>query len=90
EIFIAPPFDMSAQIKSSSEEIYHTTLYKCSCPDFSRRNIVCKHMFRLAMEVGLLFNLSPKRLEADVQALLDKQVKLAHDIDKSKKKTHPK
>ncbi|WP_312281923.1 hypothetical protein, partial [Oscillibacter sp.] len=51
EIFIAPPFDMSAQIKSSSGEIYHTTLYKCRCPDFSRRNAECKDFLKMCLKI---------------------------------------
>ena len=32
---------------------YHTTLNHCSCIDFSRRKKPCKHIFRLAIELGL-------------------------------------
>lgn len=31
-----------------------TTLQKCSCIDFNRRKLPCKHMYRLAMELGCM------------------------------------
>ncbi len=85
KIQILSPFDISAQIKSSSGKIYQTSLYKCTCPDFSTRKIPCKHMIRLAMEVGLLFNLSPRGLSADIQDLLFTQSDLLQDIEKLNK-----
>ena len=33
---------------------YLTTLDSCTCGDFSRRQLPCKHMYRLAIELGLL------------------------------------
>lgn len=33
---------------------YETFLDRCSCTDFSRRNLPCKHMYRLAMELSLI------------------------------------
>lgn len=33
---------------------YTTTLQECTCMDFARRHKPCKHMYRLAMELGLL------------------------------------
>lgn len=33
---------------------YHTTLQQCDCYDFSTRGIPCKHMYRLAYELGLI------------------------------------
>lgn len=32
---------------------YHTTLIKCSCPDFQKRNVPCKHMYYLAHKCGI-------------------------------------
>lgn len=42
--------------KGSAKSNYITTLSGCSCIDFSRRNLPCKHMYRLAHELSL-FNL---------------------------------
>ena len=33
---------------------YETTLERCSCVDFFRRGLPCKHMYRLAIETGLV------------------------------------
>ena len=35
-----------------SKESYKTTLSECQCVDFGRRKKPCKHMYRLAMELG--------------------------------------
>ena len=35
-----------------SKKDYCTTLSNCQCVDFGRRRLPCKHMYRLAMEVG--------------------------------------
>ena len=34
--------------------IYKTTLVNCSCPDFSVSNQPCKHMYKLALELGII------------------------------------
>lgn len=36
----------------SEPEPYVTTLNACTCMDFQRRNLPCKHMYRLALELG--------------------------------------
>lgn len=32
---------------------YRTTLRKCTCPDFKKRHLPCKHMYYLANECGI-------------------------------------
>jgi len=32
----------------------HATLESCTCPDFKERKLPCKHMYRLASELGLI------------------------------------
>lgn len=39
---------------SGAHGIYNTTLEDCTCVDFQRRNLPCKHIYRLAIELGLL------------------------------------
>lgn len=46
----------SGTFKGSAKSNYITTLSNCSCIDFSRRNLPCKHMYRLAHELSF-FNL---------------------------------
>lgn len=35
-------------------EIYNVSLLQCDCMDFQKRKLPCKHMYRLAMELGLI------------------------------------
>lgn len=39
---------------SGSHGVYFTTLETCKCADFSKRNKPCKHIYRLAIECGLV------------------------------------
>ena len=33
---------------------YKTNLLKCSCPDFKKRKLPCKHMYKIAYDLGLM------------------------------------
>ena len=49
--------DVAAQsctIKGSGKKPYTVTLSSCTCNDFSRRHLPCKHIYRLAAELGLI------------------------------------
>lgn len=66
-------FNISANISSKlSNNVYQTTLSSCTCEDFKHRHIPCKHMYRLALEIGLLLNES-----VDVNTYYEKRI---HDI----------
>lgn len=39
-------------LNQEKTKVYHTTLTSCTCPDFKERNVPCKHMYRLANELG--------------------------------------
>lgn len=39
---------------SGKHGYYTTTLEQCSCGDFTRRHLPCKHMYRLAIELGCI------------------------------------
>ncbi|MCD8348789.1 MAG: SWIM zinc finger family protein [Lachnospiraceae bacterium] len=41
-------------IQGSAAEPYEATLYECTCPDFKIRQAPCKHIYCLALELGLL------------------------------------
>lgn len=43
--------DGSGKFQGRSDR-YETTLEHCTCMDFCRRNLPCKHMYRLAIELG--------------------------------------
>lgn len=47
---------------------YETTLDMCQCIDFSRRKLPCKHMYRLAMELGLFS--CGRKVESDPSAIV--------------------
>lgn len=38
---------------------YRVTLSDCECVDFYRRQLPCKHMYRLALELGFSFDKAP-------------------------------
>ena len=37
-----------------SDGLHYTTINECSCTDFAFRNKPCKHMYRLAIECGII------------------------------------
>ena len=41
-------------VGNSNSGKYRTTLKKCSCPDFKKRGVPCKHMYYLADQMELL------------------------------------
>lgn len=43
-----------ATVLGSSGNRYKVTLRHCSCPDFQRRKLPCKHMYLLAESAGVL------------------------------------
>jgi hypothetical protein len=45
------------EIKGSGKDSYHVTLETCTCVDFKRRGLPCKHMYKLAHHLGV-FTLS--------------------------------
>jgi len=46
------PSTRSAEIKGSRGEIYSTSLDRCTCEDFQRRGLPCKHIYKLALARG--------------------------------------
>ena len=46
--------NQTAFFPSSGETPYFTTLENCTCIDFARRELPCKHIYRLAMELGII------------------------------------
>ena len=62
-------FQASATITTKSNNTYHTTLESCDCPDFQNRHHICKHMYRLAMELGLLIGTSTEEITDKILVL---------------------
>ncbi len=46
------PVLCSGNFKGSRSSAYSTTLNSCTCVDFSRRGLPCKHIYRLAYELN--------------------------------------
>lgn len=46
--------DTQTAVFKSEHGIYNTTLYSCNCFDFNKRNLPCKHIFRLALELNMI------------------------------------
>ena len=58
----------TAAIQGSGANPYEVTLEECTCMDFSMRQLPCKHMIRLAVELGADFAL-PKYDRAAARGL---------------------
>lgn len=74
------PVDTAAEtvsILGSDGSAYQVSLNSCECVDFQRRGLPCKHMIRLALELGQSFNVpqfdpyaaTNYDVEADIQRL---------------------
>lgn len=65
----------TASIQGSGSEPYDVTLEDCTCMDFTQRQQPCKHMIRLAVELGADFTLpkfDPKvALEQGISSVID-------------------
>lgn len=44
-------------VTGSSGDVYETTLDSCTCVDYLGRNVPCKHIYRIALENGLINDL---------------------------------
>lgn len=68
----------SARFSSTSElPYYDTTLSSCTCTDFQERKLPCKHIYRLALELGIIDIV--KRPSFDKEKLAS--IKESSDID---------
>jgi uncharacterized Zn finger protein len=69
----------TVMIQGSASEPYRASLSDCTCPDFSNTHQPCKHMYRLALELGRIeplpkvnrseFNAVKGRLSAELASL---------------------
>lgn len=67
-------------IFSSTTDIpfYSTSLSKCNCYDFQERGLPCKHIYRLAVELGYIKIIKRPTFDKDKLS----EVKASDDIDK--------
>lgn len=68
-ISYAEPAEIRANIIGTHGDIYQTTLYDCTCPDYCFRHKPCKHMFYLAIDMGMLSTLDTAEVQESLSAL---------------------
>lgn len=68
---------LSCSVKTASGSSYHVTLDSCTCPDFTYRRTPCKHMYRLALEVGLCGSVDLSPIAESLTAVHDADERLA-------------
>jgi len=68
------PTAQTAIFFGSGKKPYQTSLSSCTCSDFTRRKLPCKHIYRLAMELGII-DLPYKSGESKGERL-DRQISL--------------
>lgn len=72
-------------IQGSGKEPYYVSLDSCTCSDFTRRNLPCKHIYRLASELGqdnsnLQYGINKKELNEKLFSLPVECQKLLYDM----------
>lgn len=71
----------------SGKDVYHTDLSFCPCGDFRKRKQPCKHIFRLAMELGII-DLPYKTGESKGE-ILERQLALADCVELVERLSEP-
>lgn len=70
----------TARFSSTSDlPYYDTSLSRCDCYDFQKRQIPCKHMYRLAVELGVIKIV--RRPGGGANKALLAEIKTCDDID---------
>lgn len=94
DLKLIPPFDIHSQIIGASGDIYEVSLNSCTCKDFEIHRQPCKHMYRLAAEVGALLACDTASLEQRISSLLQEEKNLTFkissataDLEKAKRDT---
>ena len=73
--------NQSAIIQGSGSTPYEITLNSCTCFDFESRQLPCKHMYRLALELGLLSELPALNKQASKSFTEKVQSDIDHYFD---------
>ena len=74
----------TAIIQGSGSTPYEVTLNSCTCFDFESRQLPCKHMYRLALELGLLSELPVLNKQASKSFTENVQSDIEHYFDSYK------
>lgn len=68
--------DQTAVVIGSDPEPYRVSLSECSCFDFASRELPCKHIYRLASELGMLEDWPKVSRSGSKAALEDAQAEI--------------
>ena len=64
--------NITAQITGSGNNVYYTSLDKCTCKDYiNDKGRPCKHMFRLAHELAMFNDLPVEKIEIAIRKLAE-------------------
>lgn len=74
--------DQQTAYFSSTSDLpyYDTSLHKCNCHDFQKRQLPCKHIYRLAVELGIIEIIRRSSGSHVAKNLLD-EIRNSEDID---------
>lgn len=79
--------DVSARVRGSSGKLYKTTLNSCECESFKFGGAPCKHMYYLALRLGLLSTLGYDEYAEQLEEICAERDKyLAEKKDAQKEK----
>lgn len=77
--------NQTGNFNGSGKEPYNTTLQTCTCSDFKRRKLPCKHIYRLAIELNLIDTgkntVQKREYGNDEKTLKDKAKKYIDTLD---------
>lgn len=92
------PIDVDYESKiatfSGHHGIYKTSLDFCSCVDFGKRHLPCKHIYRLAHEIlhidlgCTVMNSANAIVQPDIEDRMDKAIRIGMVIDKQPKNSY--
>lgn len=75
------------EIQGSEIEPYKATLKECRCTDFMRRQLPCKHMYALALEMGIIEESDIKRSKTAAKQEIESDLKKYRQLYEDEKLT---
>lgn len=69
----------TARFQGNKNPYYDTSLKSCTCPDFQERKLPCKHVYKLAVELGIIKIIDRKGTGFDLDRIME--IKTSGDID---------
>lgn len=78
---IIPPVLISTLVQGSAAEPYTVTLDSCTCKDFENNKQPCKHMYLLALELGLLLSVDMTETKAAMKRLSASHARNKRELD---------